>query len=74
MLFKSIHGLFSSNPEEIIKYWVTANHPAQKQHRESGVTDFHQSLGKSEFPNLNNIAMKHITIFIAHTYVNKHYL
>jgi len=30
MLFKLIHGLFSSNPEEIIKYWVTAIHPAQK--------------------------------------------
>ena len=28
--FKLIHGLFSSNPEEIIRYWVTAIHPAQK--------------------------------------------
>jgi hypothetical protein len=30
MLFKLIHGLFSSNSEEIIKYWVPAIHPAQK--------------------------------------------
>jgi hypothetical protein len=30
MLFKLIQGLFFSNHEEIIKYWVTAIHPAQK--------------------------------------------
>lgn len=30
MLLKLIHGLFSSNPEELIKYWVTAIQPAQK--------------------------------------------
>jgi hypothetical protein len=30
MLLTLIYGLFSSNPEEILKYWVTAIHPAQK--------------------------------------------